>query len=289
MKEAASWIASQFRRFGLRPVPSPADHFQKYDFTDRDGRTISERNVIGYMEGRDPERKDEYILVSAHFDHVGVRKPIEGDAIYNGADDDASGVAAMIGIARNLHEMQAAPSRSILFIAFSAEELGHKGSRHYRDHPLLPLDRMYVNINFEMVGQCSKLGNRTYYITGPSRSNLDEYLVQYNTSKPWRLDASAQYAENLFLRADNASFAVMTKQDGITYGVPAHTFSFYDGEKHLHRPHDEPAILDYDNLASFIDYMTGLVLHLADLEDDIVWTDENYRHITQRPAEFTAP
>jgi len=279
MKEAAQWIAQRFNRFALSPAPGQESYLQEYSFTPRRGEPIFERNVVGFREGADPELKDEYIIISAHFDHIGVRKPVDGDSIYNGADDDASGIAAMMGIARKLHRTKASPGRSIVFIAFSGEEMGCRGSRYYRDNPMVPLDATYLNINFEMVGQCANIGKQRYYITGASRSNIDELVSRYNPTGQWRIDPTVKNAERLFLAADNRSFAVVRKEQDVSYGVPAHTFSFYDGEDHLHRPHDEADDLDYENLASFVNYMAGLVLHLADLREDVVWTDRNYRRI----------
>jgi len=303
MKEAAQWIAERFEECGLHPAPGQDSYLQQYSFTRRGQESVSERNVVGFIEGADPELKDEYIIISAHFDHIGVRKPISEDAsgiaamvdvartlfstnrladddlIYNGADDDASGIAAMIGIARTLHRMKAKPARSIVFIAFSGEEMGLRGSRYYTGNALFPLDATYVDINLEMVGQCTNIGKRRYYITGPSHSNIDELVDQYKSAGEWRIDPTVKDAERLFLAADNRSFAIVKREQGISYGVPAHTFSFYDRERHLHRPQDESDALDYENLASFVNYMAGLVLHLSELKENIVWTDKNYRRI----------
>lgn len=304
-KEAALWIAEQFEQFGLSPAPGQDSYLQEYSFTRRGTEPVSERNVIAYIEGADPELKGQYIIISAHFDHLGVRKPVgeggsaiaavvdaakklltpnkpaEEDFIYNGADDDASGVAAMIGLARIFHRMKARPGRSIVFVAFSGEERGLRGSGHYRANPVFPLDATYLNINFEMVGQCQNIGKRRYYITGPSRSNVDELVGRYNSNGDWQIDPNVKNAERLFLASDNGSFAVIGREQGISYGVPAHTFSFFDGEDHLHRPYDEPDILDYENLASFVNYMAGLVLHLAELQEDVVWTSENHRRMAE--------
>ena len=285
MKQAAQWIAGQFERFGLHMAPGQRSYLQQYSFTRPNGMAVSERNVVGYIEGADPELRDEYLIISAHFDHLGVRRPVDGDSIYNGADDDASGVAAMIGIARILDEMRASPGRSIVFIAFSGEEIAFNGSRYYRDNPLFPLHATYLNVNLEMVGQCAKIGRRRYYITGASHTNIDELVNQYNSTGDWQIDATVEGAERYFLMADNRSFAVIKREQNMSYGVPAHTFLFYDGEPHRHMPYDEVDMLDYENLASFVNYMAGLVLHLADLQEDVVWTDERYRHIGEYAGE----
>jgi hypothetical protein len=116
-------------------------------------------NVIGYLEGSDPERKDEHIIIGAHYDHLGMggpgsssRKP-DTIAVHNGADDNASGVAALIEIAEKLNGADRKPANSYLFIAFGAEEMGLLGSKHYVDNPLLPLDQARIMINMDMVGR----------------------------------------------------------------------------------------------------------------------------------------
>ncbi len=283
MKEAADWIARRFDQFGLRPAPGQESYLQEYSLSRWDGNSVTERNVVGYVEGVVPELKNEYIIVSAHFDHLGANKLVNVDSIYNGADDNASGVATVLGIARALKRMRAKPGRSIVFIAYSGEEIGIQGSRYYSQHPLFALESTWLNINFEMVGQCRNLGKMRYYITGPSYSNIDEIVGQYNSAGQWQIAGSAKNAERLFLASDNKSLAVVKREKGISYGVPAHTFSFYDGEDHLHRPHDEAQFLDYENLASFVNYMAGLVLRLAELQEDVVWTDEYYRRIGEEP------
>ena len=103
-------------------------------------RTIDSQNVVAKLEGSDPQLKNEYVVYSAHWDHLGVGAPVNGDQIYNGALDNASGVAALLEIARAFTQVQPQPKRSILFLVVTAEEQGLLGSRVLRDHPLYPLD-----------------------------------------------------------------------------------------------------------------------------------------------------
>src|SRR5690606_17003848 len=113
-------------------------------------------NVVAYVEGVDPDLKDEYVVVAAHLDHVGVNPLLPDDQIFNGADDNASGTAALLEMAEAFMEARRlgfGPRRSIVFLHFTAEEKGLLGSRYYTDvDPLFPLDRTVAMINMDMIG-----------------------------------------------------------------------------------------------------------------------------------------
>src|SRR5262249_5036012 len=110
------------------------------------------RNVIGLLRGSDPVLSDTYVMLSAHYDHVGMTDAGE-DRIFNGANDDASGVASLIEIASSLSALPSHPKRSILFVAFFGEELGLIGSQFYAKHPLVPLEKTIADLNLEQVGR----------------------------------------------------------------------------------------------------------------------------------------
>ena len=112
-------------------------------------------NVVAVLPGSDPALRDEYVVLSAHMDHVGVGEPVNGDSIYNGADDDASGTAALLEIARALAESPDRPRRSVLFLHVSGEEKGLLGSRWFSEHPTVPLERIVANLNVDMIGRNS--------------------------------------------------------------------------------------------------------------------------------------
>jgi len=155
--QAAAYVAGVLRQLELVPAGTGgegAEYEQPFAFEDStwvDGelqtRTLESRNVLAWLPGSDVDLRDEYILIGAHFDHLGVR----AGQVHNGADDNASGVAGLLGIARALAEGPA-PRRSILFAAFGAEEIGLLGSRHYVEHPARPLERLVAMINFDMIG-----------------------------------------------------------------------------------------------------------------------------------------
>ena len=165
-------------------------HYLKYSpYTNR--RKIDSENVIAYMEGADPELKDEALVLMAHYDHVGVGQPDEtGDSIYNGADDNGSGTSALLGIANALNEARAngyKPKRSILFVHVTAEEVGLLGSRYYSDHPVVPIENTVSAFNADMIGRSDpehmERGETDYvYLIGGEiiSSELDSLVVSAN-------------------------------------------------------------------------------------------------------------
>ena len=184
---AARLIAEQFERAGLeatgdsgffqrvplRVVSRPAGRTRIRSlpsWSDFDSLPAAERvvetNVIGVLPGSDPDLRGEYVLVTAHFDHVGIGRPVEGDSIYNGADDDASGVVGLIEIARALES--APPRRTVVFAAMAGEELGLLGTRWYIGQPAVRLAATVAALNLEMIG-------RPDTAIGPGRAWLTGY------------------------------------------------------------------------------------------------------------------
>jgi hypothetical protein len=115
--------------------------------------TSAAPNVIGIVRGSDPDLRDQYVLVSAHMDGLGVGRPVDGDSIYNGADDNASGTAAVLEVAEAIGALKVAPRRSILFLLVSGEERGLLGSSWFVEHPAVPLKQVVANVNVDMVGR----------------------------------------------------------------------------------------------------------------------------------------
>ena len=147
---ARRWIAARFDALGLGTVG--AGRLQPFSFTRRDSSRVEAANVVGVVRGT--ERPDRYIVVTAHYDHVGVGRPVDGDSIYNGADDNASGTAALLAIAEDVVRRPA--RHSIVFVAFDAEEQGLRGARHFVGDPPVPKEAMLVNVNMDMVSHSEK-------------------------------------------------------------------------------------------------------------------------------------
>ena len=267
---AASWIAERMRAAGVQPA-GDSGFFQRVplaasatgrpalvaDFAARDtfppSRRLAGLNVVGVLPGSDPALADEVVLVSSHYDHVGVRQPVNGDSIYNGADDDASGTVAVLEIARQL---RAGPPlrRTVVFVAFTGEELGGLGSRWYLQHPVRPLEQTVADLNIEMVGRPDSLagGPGKAWLTGYERSNMGDGLKAGGIP----IVPDPRPSQNFFQRSDNYALAVR--------GIVAHTLSTFNLHTDYHRPSDEADRLDYDHMASVIMAATEAVRLLAD-------------------------
>ena len=175
-------------------------------------RTVNSRNVIAKLPGADPKLKDEYVIFSAHWDHFGIGEPVNGDNIYNGAQDNASGTAGIIAIARAMKQVKPAPKRSILFLAVTSEEQGLIGSQYYAQFPLYPLNKTLANINVDdnlsMIGRTSDT-----IVIGLGASDLDDYLRDAATELGKTLKPDAEPEKGFYYRSDHFNFAKV--------GVPA--------------------------------------------------------------------
>ncbi len=174
-------------------------------------RTIDSQNVIAKLEGSDPRMKEEYVVYTAHWDHLGVGTPVKGDGIYNGALDNASGVAALLEIARALTKVEPQPKRSTLFLMVTAEEQGLLGSQHYAVSPLYPLEKTVANINIDGVNQWGRTKDIT--VVGMGASDLDDYLRAAAAEQGRTLRPDPEPEKGFYYRSDHFNFA---KQ-----GVPA--------------------------------------------------------------------
>jgi hypothetical protein len=215
----------------------------------------TDANVIGILRGSDPVLRDEWIVVAAHYDHLGIRpSPTGGDSIANGADDDASGVVAMLEIARALRANP--PKRSIAFVAFTGEESGGIGTRWYMSHPAAPLDKTVAQFQIEMIGRPDSLvgGPGKAWLTGYERSTMGDILAKAGV--PVVVDPRP--TQNFFSRSDNYAFAMQ--------GIPAHTFSSFDPErnKDYHKVSDDVDKVDFAHMTSMIEWAIAGVRVLAD-------------------------
>lgn len=275
MKTASEWIARQFKENGLKLVDSIVDYIQNYSYISRQ-KAVNERNVIGFIQGTDPSLKDEYIILSAHFDHIGITKGILPDSINNGADDNAAGTCTLIGIARTIKESRMKPGRSIIFAAFSGEENGMRGSRYFVSHSPVPVKKIYADLNFEMTGHSEYLGKKKYYMTGCLRSNLDDLIGEYDKNTGFQLIDTISLANNLFSASDNIAFSRINSTNGISTGIPSGTFATSTIADYLHRPSDEMEKFDFDNMADLVNHFSGLVIWLSNNRAEIKWTDPKY-------------
>ena len=211
-------------------------------------------NVVGVIPGRDPKLKNEVILVMAHFDHLGVRGPgVNGDSIYNGADDDASGTTAVLEIARALKKGKA-PKRTVVFATMTGEEMGLLGTNYFIANPPFPLKTMVAGFEIEMIGRPDSLagGPGKAWLTGYERSTMGDMLKANGIA----IVPDPRPSQNFFRRSDNYAFAQM--------GIVAHTLSTFNLHTDYHRPSDEADKFDFDHMTAVIQAGAQAVRHLAD-------------------------
>ena len=275
MKVAAQWIAARFNEYGLHSIGGKDNLYQEYTAATRQG-TINERNVIGIIEGSDPVLRNQYLVVSAHFDHIGVRKGNPQDSICNGADDNASGTCTLIGIAKYLMVSKAAPKRTIIFAAFSGEEGGMRGSRNFVSVATVPVKSIIADINFEMIGHTDFLGKKKYYMTGCQNSNIDDLIREFDKNTDITLIDTIPVAEQLFYSSDNIAFSRISTAEGKTIGIPSGTFATSTSGPYLHSVDDEIGLFDFQNMADLVNYFGKMVLFLADTDSQIKWTSPKF-------------
>ena len=198
-------------------------------------------NIAGIIPGK--TKPNEYVIFSGHYDHLGILKPVQGDSIANGADDDASGTTAVIELAcyfKKLHNN----ARTLVFVAFTAEELGGYGSQHFAT--TVDPDKVVAMFNIEMIGKASKFGENSAFITGFERSDFGQILQKNLENTAFKFYPDPYPEQDLFYRSDNASLARV--------GVPAHTISTdqIDIDKLYHTVKDEISTLYMANIASTI-------------------------------------
>ena len=238
--KAAAYIVSQFEEIGIQPYYEEG-WYQPFE---RNGNTY--KNVIGVIPGNDPVLKDEYIIIGAHYDHLGVR---DGQ-IYNGADDNASGTATIIEMARILKSQQNSLKRSIIVAAFDAEEIGLWGSNYLTKK--LDLSRVKLMMSIDMVGWLEK--GKTLQLQGAATIKNGKRLLREEAEK-MRIDIKSKDFETSILGAtDTQSFA----EKGVaTLYVTTGLKSPY------HKPEDDPELIDYKGLDKVADYMADVTMRCA--------------------------
>lgn len=236
MEKATQYIENEYKRIGLKPFKDLENYRQNFTY-----KGIEMSNVIGVLEGT--SKKDEFVIVSAHHDHLGVKKDGEGDRIFNGANDDASGVVGVLSLA-DYYAKKGNNERSILFVCFTAEEMGLIGSKHF-GKDINPAN-FVAGINLELIGKEPKTGPKTAWLTGFDRSNFGKIIQKNLEGTGYKLFPDPYPKFNLFFRSDNASLARL--------GVPSHTFSTtpIDVDADYHKVSDEAETLSVNILAETI-------------------------------------
>jgi hypothetical protein len=236
---------------------------------------VKVRNVAGILRGSDPALRDTYVIVSAHYDHIGVREGCDAskeDCVNNGANDDGSGTVGVIELASALSKLSKRPRRSILFLTFFGEELGLVGSRYYGRHPLVPLAKTIAQVNMEQIGRTDdsegpQVG--TLAVTGFDFSEVGEFLLRAGEAEGVRVYKHPTNSDSYFSRSDNQSLA--------DAGVPAHTagvaFQFPD----YHAVGDHWEKIDYANMTRVVRAVGRAALLIADSAREPRWNEQNSR------------
>jgi len=230
------------------------------------------RNVIGVLRGSDPELKNTYVVVSGHYDHLGVRPGGAGDRIFNGANDDASGTASVIEIANAFAKLGEEPKRSILFMAFFGEERGLLGSQYYVAHPLVPLAQTVTDINIEQTGRVDDDQGKhplQFNATGHDYTTLAVVFAKAGEATGVRLVKDEARTDQFFSQSDNLPFA--------SAGIPSTTLSVTYEFPDAHQPGDEWQKLDYENMARVDDAIAWGIWMMADDAQAPQWNLENAR------------
>lgn len=286
-ERAAQWLMTQFKSVGLLPAGDSGTYFQNIPLemvppvaapngggrggpasraprpramtswaawdslpAERKGRGS---NVVGLLKGSDPTLSSEVVLVTAHYDHLGISAPIAGDSINNGADDDASGCISLIEMARALRSGPR-PKRTIIFVAITGEEIGGIGTSWYLAHPIRPLESTVVDLNMEMIGRPDSLvgGTGKAWLTGYERSTMGDLL----SANAMALVPDLRPGQQFFQRSDNIGFA--------RAGIPAHTISSFNLHADYHTVRDNPNTVDVDHMAKVIGATAKALRFLAD-------------------------
>lgn len=233
-------------------------------------KQVALRNVIGILRGSDPTLRDTCILLTAHYDHLGIKAGTTGDRIYNGANDDGSGTVSVIAAARALAQLKPHPKRSIVFMTFFGEEEGLIGSAYYAHHPVWPLDKTVAQLNLEQLGRTDstegpQISNAT--LTGFDYSDLTSYVERAGAITGIRVYKDMMNSDPYFEDSDNFSLAEA--------GVPAETLAVAFDFPDYHAVGDEWKKIDYNNLAK-VDRAVALAMYLmAESIRPVRWNDEN--------------
>lgn len=235
--------------------------------------TLTAPNVIGVVRGGDRRLREEYVVVSAHMDGLGIGSPVEGDSIYNGADDNASGTAALLEVAEAVAALDEPPKRSILFVALSGEESGLLGSGWFVEHPPVPLDRMVANLNIDMIG---RNWEDTIAVIGKPYSSLGALVDSVAVAHPelgLTVVGDIWPDERFFFRSDHYNFA--------RKGVPA--LFFINGvHEDYHLPSDEVEKIKFEKAARISRLVFEAALAVANAEKPPSWDPRAQAQIVER-------
>jgi hypothetical protein len=235
---------------------------------------VTLRNVIGLLPGSDPELRDTYVMVTAHYDHIGIQDgALEGeDNINNGANDDGSGTVSVIELAKALNTLESKPKRSIIFMCVFGEERGLLGSRYYARNPIFPIEKTVADVNLEHMGRTDDEEGpqiKRASMTGMDYSEVGEIFRAAGEKTGIEVYKHATNSDAFFSRSDNQALA--------DQGVPAHTICVSYIFPDYHGTGDHADLVDYENLGA-VNRMVGLgILHIANTKREPRWNQDHER------------
>jgi Zn-dependent M28 family amino/carboxypeptidase len=235
-------------------------------------RPVKVRNVVGLLRGSSPALKDSYVIISAHYDHIGTQGAAgaKNDRIYNGANDDGSGTVSVVELASALSTLKTHPKRSILFMTFFGEEKGLLGSRYYGRHPVVPTEKTVAGVNLEQLGRTDDVeGPRigAAVMTGHGYSDVSDVFTAAGRSEGVRVYRHPQFSDSFFGRSDNQALADL--------GVPAHTIGVAFMFPDYHGASDHWDKIDYANMAKVDRMVAHGLLMIADNPVEPKWNESN--------------
>lgn len=259
IEKAATYIEDFFKSHTIAP------YFSTYKDT---LSNFEEKayNIVGVVPGNDPALKDEFIIVGAHYDHVGTGKDVDGDTVFNGANDNASGTVAVMELAKHFAHSRS-NKRSLLFVLFSAEERGLLGSDHLAKRLKAENVTLYVMVNFEMIG-VPMTAPHSAYITGYELSNMAEKINEYSGKNTVGFLATAKQYQ-LFKRSDNYPFYR-------EFSIPAQTLSTFDftNFNYYHHVEDEISEMDFNHMSDLINQIILPLERMANSADQEIKMNE---------------
>ena len=276
LEMAAAWAAGEFARMGLEPGGDDGTYIQRYEMTPRgadpeNASVVEVPNVVGLLRGTDPTLREEWVVFTAHFDHVSGPADETGDSIYNGADDNASGTAAVLEIAEAFAKLGEPPRRSMAFVLVSGEEKGLLGAAHFARGASLPREAMVADINADMVSMNSPEG---IFVHGADYTTLGPTLDGVIQAHP---EVGIAILEDewpqipLFRMSDHFAF--------VQEGIPG-IFFFSGLHENLHRPGDQPEKVDFDKAARVARLMFYFGYEVAQADARPEWTDAGREMLT---------
>ena len=255
LEKAANYIESYFISQDIKP------YYESYKDTFYLKKKVA-YNVIAYVKGSDPYLKREPVIIGAHYDHIGLKKAIEGDSIANGANDNISGTVGVLQLAKRLKD--SIPKRPIMFVLFDAEEQGLNGSTYLAEKLKSEDVEPYVVFNIEMIGVPMPDQPQQVYLTGYDKSNFAELFNDYTESEALIFSPQTQKMQ-LFKRSDNFPFYK-------SFNIPAHTVSSFDftNYEYYHHVKDEAELQDAEHINDLVEIWIKPILEIANHTEKLI-------------------